>query len=60
MRSNIVAPWHLFWEDIISNRLFGWITELGRKTDKCKEIMNLWAPPPPVIPLEPEFAVEKV
>lgn len=33
----IVQPWHIIWEDWIATRLFGFLGDIGRKQDECRE-----------------------
>jgi alpha-1,3-mannosyltransferase len=36
----IVAPWHVVWEDWIANRMFWFLTDLGRKPAYCNAILR--------------------
>ncbi|EPQ31741.1 uncharacterized protein PFL1_01073 [Pseudozyma flocculosa PF-1] len=35
LRTRLLDPWVVLWQDFVSHRLFGWMSEVGRKTDKC-------------------------
>ncbi|UZJ52160.1 hypothetical protein CBS101457_001480 [Exobasidium rhododendri] len=39
-RWRIVDPWQLIWQDWISSRIFGFITDLGRKPAPCKDVLS--------------------
>lgn len=42
----IVQPWHRIWEDWIATRLFGFISDMGRKKDQCRgAFLPLWTAP---------------
>ena len=41
----LAHPWHVVWEDMIANRVFGWIGDIGRKPDKCASSFHrFWVP----------------
>ncbi|WFD43517.1 hypothetical protein MPSI1_002179 [Malassezia psittaci] len=41
-------PWHVVWEDWIATRIFGFISEIGRKSDPCrKTYLKMYSPAPP-------------
>ncbi|KAK0556869.1 hypothetical protein OC846_000896 [Tilletia horrida] len=35
LRWNVVKPWRIVWQDLISHRLFGWMTDWGKKPTAC-------------------------
>jgi hypothetical protein len=49
MHWRIVKPWHYIWQDWIANRIFGFITDLGRKEANCGKVLDAGfrhVPPP--------------
>lgn len=40
MHWRIVAPWHIIWEDWISYRLLGFVTDIGRKPSECSHVFK--------------------
>lgn len=40
MRTNLVVPWRLFWQDFVSNVVFGFLTDIGRKLDDCADALR--------------------
>ncbi|KAE8272230.1 hypothetical protein A4X09_0g156 [Tilletia walkeri] len=37
MRWDMVRPWRVLWQDVVSHRMFGWVTDWGKKDTFCKE-----------------------
>ena len=46
IRWRLVWPWRAVWQDIIANRIFGRLGDLGRKDDACSYVYaSRWVPP---------------
>ncbi|CAD6976888.1 unnamed protein product [Tilletia controversa] len=37
LRWEMVRPWRVVWQDGVSHRMFGWVTDWGKKATFCKE-----------------------
>lgn len=43
----LAYPWHVIWEYWVATRLFGAVSDIGRKIDPCHAaFVPLWAPAP--------------
>ncbi|KAK0542205.1 hypothetical protein OC845_006728 [Tilletia horrida] len=48
LRWNVVKPWRIVWQDMISHRLFGWTTDRGQKPTECAAAFAYgWIEAPP-------------